>query len=98
MNRAIAMLKTDNFLDEKCPTWASCKKENKDAVASSFALVLPNTGHFRNLKKAILEGFIPKKTAAKKVAHQPLILEEVEEGSLLQQGGRAESCSVLLYG
>ena len=96
MNRAIAMLKADNFLDEKCPTWASCKKENKDAVASSFALVHPDTGHFRNLKKAILEGFIPKKTAAKKVAHQPLILEEVQEGSLLQQGGRAVDRTALL--
>ena len=96
MNRAIATLKSDNLLDEKCPTWASCKKENKDAVASSFALVLPDTGHFRNLKKAVLDGFIPKKAAVKKLTHQPLILKVVDEGSLLQQGGRAVDRTALL--
>ena len=31
---------------------------------------------------------MPKKIAVKKVCHQPLILEEVDEASLVQQAGR----------
>lgn len=97
MNRAIAYLKSEKFLEDKCPTWASCKRENKDTVAASFALVLPATNHFLKLKKAILEGFLPKKTVAvKKITHQPLILEEVDENSLVQQGGRPVDRAALL--
>ena len=88
MNRAIAFLKSEKYLDDKFPTWASCKRDNKENVAASFALVPADTGHFRSLKKAVLEGFAPKKIAVKKVCHQPLILEEVDETSLVQQAGR----------
>lgn len=88
MNRAIAFLKSERYLDDKFPTWASCKKDNKENVAASFVLVLADTGHFRALKKAILEGFIPKKAAVKKVRHQQLILEEIDATSLVQQAGR----------
>ena len=88
MNRAIAFLKSERYLDEKFPTWASCKRDNQENVAASFTLVRADTGHFRTLKKAILEGFLPKKVPVKKVCHQPLILDEVDETSLAQQAGR----------
>ena len=86
MNRAIAFLKSERYLDEKFPTWASCKRDNKENVATSFALVLADTGHFRTL--GFLEGFLPEKAPVKKVCHQHLILDEVDETPLVQQAGR----------
>ena len=85
LNRAIAFLKSEKYLDNEFPT---CKRDNKEKIAASFALVLSDAGHFRTLKKAILEGFIPKEAAVKNVCHQQLILEVVDEKSLVQQGGR----------
>lgn len=62
MNRAIAFLKNEKLLDDKCPTWASCKKDHKETIAMSFASALPDTGRLRNLKMAVLEGFLPPRS------------------------------------
>ena len=56
-------------------------------VAASFALVRTDTGIFRNLKKAILDGFIPKKAAVKEGDAPASDIGESSRGIAAAAGG-----------
>lgn len=83
MNRALSYLKSVKLCEELTPTWANCKKANRDVVAAVFGGVMGDTVIFASLKASVLEGIVVKKVAATKVAakarnHQVLILDEQE--------------------
>lgn len=82
MNRALTTLKAAKLIDDKHPTWASCKKSHKDAVELIFGGLLATSPTFISLKSSVLEGFIAKKSQGKAIkprAHQTLILEDQAE-------------------
>jgi hypothetical protein len=96
MNRAIAYLKNSKIIDDKTPTWANCKKNHKEIISSKFDEFLENSATFKVLRNAILEGFVTKKMVAKKNVHETLLLDEVDEIALVQQGGRSVDRTALL--
>lgn len=99
MNRALVYLKNVKLCDELTPTWANCKKVNKDAVATVFSGVVGGSLTFASLKTSVLEGFVVRKVSAVKNVpktrnHQVLILDEQEVAT--QKSGRTVDRLALL--
>lgn len=67
MNRALVYLKSVKLCDELTPTWANCKKVNKDVVATVFGGVVGGSLIFASLKTSVLEGFAVKRVSAAKI-------------------------------
>ena len=91
MNRALVYLKSVKLCDELTPTWANCKKVNKDLVATVFGGVVGGSLIFASLKTSVLEGFVVRRVSAAKIvpkarSHQVLILDEQEVAT--QRTGR----------
>ena len=86
MNRALTALKVAKLIDDKHPTWASCKKSQKDAVELVFGGLLAGSSTFISLKTSVLEGFVVKKIQGKVMkarVHQTLILEDQADSTNL---------------
>lgn len=85
-NRALTTLKVGKLVDDKHPTWASCKKSHKDAIEIIFGGLLASSPTFTSVKNSVLEGFVIKKSNSKVVkprVHQTLILDDQAEPSIL---------------
>lgn len=95
MNRALSFLKGLG-LDEKTPTWANCKKGQKDIIKTKFDEFVEGHDKFKALRSSILEGFTDKKNCGKKIAYQALIIDEVDETSLVSQEGKSVDRTALL--
>ena len=86
MNRALTALKITKLIDDKHPTWASCKKSQKDAIELVFGGLIAGSNTFISLKSSVLEGFVVKKIQGKVTkarVHQTLILEDQTDSTNL---------------
>ena len=86
MNRCVNFLKTKNLVLATLPTWANCKKSNKELVEIAFTGIKFANPLFEVLVTTALAGFVVKVVAEKVTVesrpHQALILEENDVGSV----------------